>query len=72
VLERRGAVLRVFDAGDMPEALCALARDFRLSRVYPDLRRLTVKDYPPGAAELLTGAGFSRQMNEFVLYRGGA
>ncbi|MDR0917391.1 MAG: DEAD/DEAH box helicase [Oscillospiraceae bacterium] len=71
VLERRGAVLRVFDGADVTETLTALVRTFKARRVLPDVTRLNVKTYPAEYVDALTAAGFTRVMNDFELYRGG-
>jgi ATP-dependent Lhr-like helicase len=70
VLERRGGALRVFDGDVLPEALRAFARAFTLGHSFPQLKRVTVKDYPPDAAAALAAAGFQSQMHDFVLFRG--
>jgi ATP-dependent Lhr-like helicase len=70
VFEQQGKALRVFDAGALAEALAAFAQDFNARRIYPALRRLTVRQYPREAAEALKSAGFSGEMRDYVLYRG--
>ena len=69
VLERRGQVLRVFNMDSLKEALVTLKRAFEQRRVFASLTRITVKQYPVEAGEVLRAAGFSPQMSEFVLYR---
>jgi ATP-dependent Lhr-like helicase len=70
VFERRGGTLRVFDGDVLPEALRAFARAFTLGHSFPQLKRVTVKDYPPDAADALAAAGFQPQMRDFALFRG--
>ncbi|MDR3120094.1 MAG: DEAD/DEAH box helicase, partial [Clostridiales bacterium] len=53
----------------LPEALRAFARLYAQRRVYPARGSLTLKQYPPGAGEALRAAGFSRHMQDYVLYR---
>jgi hypothetical protein len=49
--------------------LSSFAREFSLGTVYAGARRVTVREYPEGAAEALRAAGFSPSMGDFVLYR---
>lgn len=69
ILERQGEQLRLTPGADAAGALCALARDFRHRRIFPGLRRLCVRTYPPQAREALEGAGFYREMRDYVLFR---
>ncbi len=68
-LERHGKALRVFDPSSLPLALAAFVREYAGRRVFPALSRITVKEYPPEAADALFGAGFKREMQDYVLYR---
>lgn len=71
VLERQGQILRVFDKAALPEALAALDSAFSGERLYPNLKRINIKQYPQSAVPALEAApAFQRQMNDFVLYRG--
>ncbi len=69
VFERQGNTLRVFDQEILPEALRVFAEAFLKKRLYPRLRRLTVKQYPKEAAPALKHAGFSPVMLDYELYR---
>lgn len=69
VFERQGKTLRVFDGEYLGDALRVFAGDYATRRVFPALRRLTVKEYPSEAAAVLREAGFSREMQDFVMYR---
>lgn len=69
VFERQGRTLRVFDHTCLAEALSVFAQDYATRRLFPAVRRITVKEYPPEAAAPLKDAGFSRVMQDFVLYR---
>lgn len=69
VMERQGKVLRVYEPENLNEILEEFVRDFRQGALFPELKRLTVKEYPPEAGEALAGAGFMREMKDFVLYR---
>ena len=69
VLERQGRVLRVFEPHCLEQALTIFVNDFKGKRLFPELKRLIVREYPEGTGELLKKAGFSREMNDYVLYR---
>jgi ATP-dependent Lhr-like helicase len=69
LLEKQGQVLRVFEPELTAEIVSALAEDFRKGTIFPNLKRLIIKQYPKEAEAALKSAGFSGQMLEFVLYR---
>ena len=69
VLERQGRILRVFEPHGLEQALTIFVNDFKGKRLFPELKRLIVREYPEGIGELLKKAGFSREMNDYVLYR---
>ena len=69
VFERRGEALRLFDGAETEPLLREFAREFSLGAVFPDAKRITVRDYPKDAENALTQAGFTKQMSDFVLYR---
>jgi ATP-dependent Lhr-like helicase len=69
VLERMGKQLRVFDLESLEEALRAFALDFTRHRIFTTQNRLLIKEYPPEAAGALSGAGFKRELQDYVLYR---
>ncbi|MEA4890402.1 MAG: DEAD/DEAH box helicase [Clostridiaceae bacterium] len=69
VFERQGKTLRVFDEASLPEVLHVIAYDYSERRLYPAQNRLTVRQYPPEAADALVKAGFIREMQDYVLYR---
>ena len=68
-MERQGRVLRVFEPHCLEQALTIFVNDFKGKRLFPELKRLIVREYPEGTGELLKKAGFSREMNDYVLYR---
>jgi ATP-dependent Lhr-like helicase len=70
VFERQGKTLRVFDEVSLHDALKGFVQDYAGRRIYPALSRLTLKEYPQNAAEVLHEAGFKQEMQDFVLYRG--
>ncbi|MCL2433070.1 MAG: DEAD/DEAH box helicase, partial [Clostridia bacterium] len=69
VVEGQGRVLRVFDDAVLPKALSALATEFGKKRLFSMAKKLSVKQYPPQAAEALRAAGFLPDVGDFVLYR---
>jgi ATP-dependent Lhr-like helicase len=72
VFERQGQQLRVFENNPqiLREALSEFAKDYTNRRIFPSLKRLTVKQYPQEAAALMEAAGFTRVMGDFALYQG--
>lgn len=69
IMERQGTVLRSPEGGE--DACHALADAFRAGRVYPHLKFLTIRNYPPEAAVWLEAAGFIREMRDYVLSKNG-
>ncbi|MDO4740915.1 MAG: hypothetical protein Q4A66_09635, partial [Eubacteriales bacterium] len=67
VLEHSGEQLRIFEHA--AEAIAALAQAFRSGRIFPAKRSLSIKKYPPEAAEHLRANGFLREMLDYVLER---
>ena len=69
VLERQGLGLRAFAPEYLGPAMAAFARDYHAGRIFPQKRRVTVKEYPTEAASALAGAGFARTMNDYELWK---
>ncbi|MDR0325917.1 MAG: DEAD/DEAH box helicase [Oscillospiraceae bacterium] len=69
VFERQGGTLRVFDSGALLEALEGFVEGYMKKRIYSNLRRLIVKQYPKEAAGALKEAGFMAMIPDFELYR---
>lgn len=69
VFERQGKVLRIFDEAYSLEVLKEFANDFKRKRIYPTLNRIIVKQYPDGMTEAFRGAGFIKEIQDYVLYR---
>jgi len=69
VFERKGQVLRVFDETAQAEALTAFTEAANKRNIFPNTSTITVKNYPPEAAQSLADAGFTRVMMDYVLYR---
>lgn len=70
VFERKGKVLRIFNEEHCEECLKAFGAEYERRRIYPDSKRLILKEYPEWAGEFLKKAGFQREMQDYVLYRG--
>jgi len=69
VLERQGQALRALAPERLGAAMAAFARDYHAGRVFPQKRRVTVKEYPPEAADALAAAGFARSMGDYELWK---
>ena len=70
VFERKGKVFRVFDDTLLSEVLRAFVHDYEKRCIYPELNRLVVKQYPVQAAKALSSAGFLKEIQDYVMYRG--
>ena len=69
-MERQGKTLRVFDFDALQDALSVLVGEYGARRVFPGMSRLTVREYPPEAAGAMERAGFIREIQDYVVYRG--
>jgi ATP-dependent Lhr-like helicase len=69
VFERKGHTLRVFDERILTDALAIFVEAYRKNHIFSTLTRVTVKDYPTIAKEVLIAAGFVRVMMDYVLHR---
>lgn len=69
VLERQGKVLRLFEDAGLSNLLKDFVREFQKKQLFPELKRITIKEYPEEAGEALKEAGFLREMREWVVYR---
>ena len=74
IFERKGHTLRVFDEsviedGALADALTVFAEAFRKKNIFTASNYITVKQYPPEAAQALANASFERVMLDYVLYR---
>ena len=68
VMERQGKVLRIFEPDMAAQILELFVKEYRAGRIFPALNRIVVKEYPQWAAGALAGAGFQREMRDYVLY----
>ena len=64
-----GRVLRICDAEDMKEVMAEFVRAFKQGAIYPEQKRLVLKEYPAEAAEALQHAGYMREMKDYVIYK---
>lgn len=69
VMERQGKVLRFFEEEGREAVLSEFVRCFQRKLLFPEQKRLILKEYPENAGDLLKKAGFIREMQDYVLYR---
>ncbi|MDE7322578.1 MAG: DEAD/DEAH box helicase [Lachnospiraceae bacterium] len=74
VMERQGNTVRILDESLeneklMEECLRIFVEDYRKAKLYPDTKRIVVKNYPDFVKAALTRAGFFREMQDYVIYR---
>ena len=69
VFEGSGRALRFLEDKISYDVLESFVDAFAKRRVFPSLKRLTVKQYPAGAEEPLTRTGFSKVMLDYILRR---
>lgn len=69
VMERQGKTLRIFDEKVQEECLKLFAEEYKRGKLFPAMKRIVVKEYPDTVKEALKGAGFLREMQDYVLYR---
>ena len=59
----------ILQADVLCEALALFAEEFRRGRIFPEKKRISVKEYPKQAAEALVAGGFLHEIQDYVLYR---
>ncbi|MDR1687386.1 MAG: DEAD/DEAH box helicase [Clostridiales bacterium] len=69
LFSKSGKALTVFDYRVLPEALKAFAAMYEAKRIFPNLSKISVKEYSAGDEKFLEDAGFSRQMLDYCIYR---
>lgn len=69
VFERQGKVFRSFDDSFLEIVIQSFIKGYQRHSLYPDAKRICVKEYPSQAADILSKAGFHREMLDYVLYR---
>lgn len=70
VFEQKGKVLRIFESEPAFRLLEAFVYEYDIKRVYPEQNRILIREYPPQLADALMQAGFTKEMQDFVKYRG--
>lgn len=68
-MEKQGKALRIWDEGVQEECLRLFAQSYQKGSLFPQQKRIVVKEYSPSAVCALTAAGFHREMQDYVLYR---
>ncbi len=74
VFEQKGRILRVFDEAGLTEAVlaavvCTFVSEYNQRRIFPTVKRITVKQYPEGAETVLKAAGFVSNMDCLVYHQ---
>lgn len=69
LFERQGRTLRLFEEQAAGETLSLFSEEFRRGRIFPGKKRIVVKEYPREAAGALEQSGFTREMQDYCLYR---
>jgi ATP-dependent Lhr-like helicase len=69
LFEKSGAVLRLFNPDNVQDILNAFIQAYTAKKIFPDKKRLTVKQYPPQTEAALQAAGFKRVMMDYVAYQ---
>ncbi|MGN0642182.1 MAG: DEAD/DEAH box helicase [Huintestinicola sp.] len=72
VFERKGAAMRVFEnCGEyVPKLLAAFAESYGRKNIFPDAKRISLKEYDRRYTEELIKAGFRNEITEMVLDAG--
>ena len=74
-VEQSGRIIRCLkteeeaDSAFLAETMARFAQAYKKKQVFPALKRLTVKQYPPALAAAMEAAGFRREMLDYVLER---
>jgi ATP-dependent Lhr-like helicase len=69
LLEKQGQILRIFDDDCTEEVIKIFAEGFKKGHIFPNLKRLLIKEYPQDSEIAFKNAGFTRQMLDFALYK---
>ncbi|MDR1538349.1 MAG: DEAD/DEAH box helicase [Clostridiales bacterium] len=70
LFENKGQTLRVLDYSRLSETLRLFAQEYKARRLYAQITRIIVKQYPEDAKNALESAGFSRSAQDYVIYQG--
>jgi len=74
VLERQGKVLRFLEGeaeitgNRMTAVMTEFVSLYKQKKVFPDKKRLVIKEYPEEAVSALKKVGFQKEMLDYVLY----
>ncbi|MCL2052805.1 MAG: DEAD/DEAH box helicase [Lachnospiraceae bacterium] len=70
VLERQGKTLKLLNSQPIPLAkiMAELILLMKQKKIFPDKKRLVIKEYPPWAGQILKEAGFHKEMLDYVWY----
>ncbi len=68
VFEKQGKALRVFEWERLKEVMGAFVEDYKRGRIFGGRKRVAVKEYPQEAARILAECGFSKGVQEYILY----
>lgn len=69
VFEKNGETLRIFDSENPVPALSAFVTAFKCGKIYPNLKKITVKSFDPGFRPLLLECGFQSDMTSVTLFK---
>lgn len=58
------------DQADYTRPIQALAQAFQSGRLWPQRKRITVREYPQEAKDALKAAGFAQEIMDYTLWRG--
>ncbi|BCN29878.1 DEAD/DEAH box helicase [Anaeromicropila herbilytica] len=67
--EKKGTSLGELSENELIELIRLFASDFNRKKIYAQVKRIVVKEYPKEAVEALEQAGFKKEMMDYVLYR---
>jgi len=71
VSERQGKTLRILDTSPnlpLPQIMSEFILLMKQKKIYPDKKRITVKEYPPEMEQVLKEVGFHKEMMDYVWY----
>ena len=69
IIERQGKILHLTEPDAASILMTEFVKTYKKRKLFPDLKRLILKEYPENAPEALKQAGFIKEMNDYVLYR---
>ena len=69
LFERQGKTFRVFEKGGLEEILLQFAEEYKRGSIFAGRKRIVVKEYPSEAEDAFSRSGFTREMQDYCLYR---